>query len=368
MSKLRFTCYENERIKKYLSAYKTNNIHPFYGYEGNAAAVETGMDIIYSAYQTRDTYSKGEFNDRRCTARIALIAPMSSGKTEYFRRFSKLLGTPSLEIDGTKLSNAEEIQSLCWQAWKNNPQVIEYGHTEWKEIKTNNGVKRFEVPPMCILIDEFGRVKPAVQDGLLKMTENKDGMLVCDGIEYDFRGVCIIIATNNSGKIRPALKSRFTMITLERPDINALTNIIKNENSDWELKDCFRIAQLCPVARQALDFARLVKSARERISANIADAIEQVRMRHGIYKVGLTRRAAQLLQSLSGSKDGLSRVSILASMDNMEEEEFDKDILPQLIPGGGRPALISINNRHRITEAGEAALQACHEEMQGEAA
>ncbi len=58
----------------------------------------------------------------------------------------------------------------------------------------------------------------------------------------------------------------------------------------------------------------------------------------------------------------------MASMDNMEEEEFDSEILPLLIPGGGRPSLIAINNRHTITEEGKVALISCTEEDIQEAA
>ncbi len=369
MSKLQFVFHEPEKVKKFFSSYATNPRHPFFGYEGNNAAVETGLDILYSAFMEKDYLpDKTPYCTRLCPARIALIAPMSSGKTEYYRRFVKVLGTPYLEIDGTKLSSAEEIHQLCFQTWKANPEVVEYKYKEWQEVKTVTGAKRYVAPPMSILIDEFGRVKPAVQDGLLKMCEKKDGILVADGIEYDYRGVCIFIATNNPGKIRPAFKSRFTTITLERPDIAALTKIINNENKDWAIPDCFRVAKLCPVARQALDFCRLVEDARKRNGGTIFDTIELVRKRHGFYNVGLNRRAISVLQALENSLKGLSRASLLATMDNMEEEEFDSDILPQLIPGGGRAPLISISNRHQITEEGKAALVSCGEENLAEAA
>ncbi len=361
MSKIEFTVYDRDRIKDFLNSYKTNPRNYFYGYEGNNAAVETGLDILFSAYTETEVIDNMKVCTRKSTARIALVAPMSAGKTEYYRRFSKMLGTPSIEIDGTKLTRSEEILETCYNTWKNHPLVREFGFKGWEKVESKTGVERYKVPPMSILIDEIHRVKKSVQDGLLKMCESKDGILVVDGVEYDFREVCIFIATNNSGKLGAAFKSRFTVVPLERPDLAALSKIVQSNNKDWSAESCFCIAKLCPVARQALAFANLVRSAMDRSGSNVSETIELVRKRAGLYKVGLSRRAALVLKSLADMPKGLSRNTLLASMDNMEEDEFDDEILPQLIPGH-RPPLILIENRHKITKEGEKALADCDSE------
>lgn len=363
MFAIQFANWGRIRTEEYLSSFDTNPNHPFFGYLGNRAAVETAVDIAFQAFQQRSDDGSGQqVNFRLCRERIALYAPMSAGKTEFARRFSRMLRLPFAECDGTSLASVAHFVESVLAAWKNNSLVQENQLTEIPSETLPSGLEKIQIPPMVIFIDEVHRMSRKLQDSFLKLTEINDGRVIVNNKEYDFRNTCIIVATTEPGKVVRPIKSRFTPIHLERPSLEIVAKIILSNHPDWSMDVCRSVSALCPVTREALAFAKRVTAAEARLRLPLAEVVEEVRRRLGIYRIGLTSRAVQVLKVLSFTPNGLSRSAMLSACDNMEEEEFVSEILPQFQGNEKRPALVVVESRHKITQAGLDVLKQCEEE------
>jgi Holliday junction resolvasome RuvABC ATP-dependent DNA helicase subunit len=229
---------------------------------------------------------------------------------------------------------------------------------KWEKIQNKT-----VLPPMCIFIDEIHRTTGAVQDQMLKLLESKDGVFIDrNGDYFDFGNVCIIIATNDPGRLREAFKTRFTFIYINKPSVANVVKILQLSNKNFDEQACLKIANLTHTIRQALDFSKMVSMSMQRSENSLMDAIDTIRKRFGIYSNGLTERALFVLKAVATSgDDGCSRKTLFAMVPDLQEIEFEEMILPQLV-SAEKDHLISIRNRHRITKAGLQAIEECKAE------
>lgn len=338
MPHLWFRCYSGQEASELFATR-----WPFRDFIGNDNAVETALDILYEAFTEEAYTDTGAIYCRRCCRRrLALIGPRSAGKTEFARCFARGLGTPLAELDGTSLSSMDDVLNACLRAW--DAQKAKVGKIVARD---ENGVSHYTLPPMTLYIDEVHALSAKNQDKLLKACEPNDGMMILRDKVVNFKEVCVIVTTTDSGKLRKAFKSRFTRLDLENPTPEMIAEIIKKRFSGWRHEDCMSVGRLRPVAREAIEFAKLVLAAQKRSGGSLTENIEVMRERLGLNTSGLSRRSLQILSFLDSATDGLSRTA-LVGMAGIEEDEFENEILPELLGSGS----IEITNRHRITERG----------------
>lgn len=356
MVKLKYPIIKEAELRKILSSYKIDKNHAFFNYFGNDGAIETACDIAFQAMTQKEG---NNFNYRTCRERIAIYSPMSTGKTEFARRFSKLMCLPSSEIDGASFKSIDNMVKKILNDWSSNTHVQKY--TKFFNIEDNFKEDNLEIPPMIITIDEFHRISKKNQDLMLKMFEKNDGIVTIKEKTYDFKNVCFIILTNNSGNIGRALKSRFLEISLQRPSFEDSINILLSVNENISYEDASTVVKLCPVIRQSISFMQRADSTKNRMNFTMKEAIEETRKRLKIYSCGINERALKILEILN-STDGLSKKNLISSMDDMSEAEFEEEIIPQLLSPIGKPPAIKVDSKHRITGYGISLINDCKRE------
>lgn len=317
----------------------------FYGYVGNRPAVEEGLDLVAAGFKHRTKTDDGrEVCCRRIPKGIALLGGASAGKTEFVRRLAKATSLPYCETDAKQVTDTAVLFDLLGNTYKANgvPLVMEdeFGDEEL-----------YILPAGILFIDEIHMANGKVQDSFLKMTEPKDRTLLLPGKRVDCRNLCIVIATTDRGKLRPAFKTRFRQITLKRHTRAEVAEIVRLANPDWDRGACWEVAKIKPLARTALDFADSVKLAAARLRMDHHQAIKVVAEREGIEEYGLTRTALRVLELLADNPEGLSRKSLCGSV-GIEEDEFENDVMPFLGDTEDHKAFMVVNNRHKITDAG----------------
>jgi Holliday junction resolvasome RuvABC ATP-dependent DNA helicase subunit len=265
----------------------------FNKYVGNRGAVEEMLDLVNGAYQQRAISEDGEMVCTRCIPkRIALLGPPSSGKTHLARTFAGSLELPYCETDATQLETTEDLFDQLANTFKLNGLPL--------EVETSLGNEDLYILPSGILfIDEIHMASKSMQDGLLKMTEAKDHVLLLPGKRIDVRNLCILIGTTDKGKLRPAFKTRFRHITLERYNRDEVAQIVRVNYPDWARNDAYEVAKLKPIPRMALDFAETVNLCDLRQNCGRTKAIKIVAEREGVGEFGLTRNAKRVLQLLA---------------------------------------------------------------------
>lgn len=322
-----------------------NPICPFYNYIGNREAVEIALDLAFSAFSSRNADG---IPNRECNKRIALLAPPGTGKTLFAKIFTKTLGLPFVETDASQLNNAAKLFDSI------NNVLTEYD-IPLVAIKEAGSFGFYKVPPSVLFIDEVHGLRGAVQDSLLKMLETNDGRLILTRATLDCTHMCIIVATTDKGKLRPAFKRRFIKITLKRHTTDELAQIVGNAYK-WNRKDCLAIASVSPNAGEALQLAESVKASSQRTNKSISDSIPIVAERLGIGNDGINSVAIAVLELLRDEENGLSRKAICSAL-GIEEDEFANDCLPFLMANSRHPSYITISNRHKISEAGRRFLE-----------
>jgi Holliday junction resolvasome RuvABC ATP-dependent DNA helicase subunit len=219
--------------------------------------------------------------------------------------------------------------------------------------RTVGGMRYYTLPPLILFIDEVHALPTIVKEGLLKMTEKEDGIFEIGMMRVDCRNITIITATTDPGKLPATLKSRFPIkIALQKHSLEQVAEIIL-DGRDWTKKQAMTLARMKPVPREAKDIADLIDGTVDTEDCSIDKAIKLVTADLGLEDGCLSQKAIDVLVSLAESQPaGLSKKNICAQLDNMDETEFEAEIIPQLLRNEFHPSLIAISSRHKITDAG----------------
>lgn len=336
---------------------------PFHDYIGNENAVKAAINLAKSAFENKTSKIGTIYNDRLIAKkdketgkdmpdpfRIRLSGPASVGKTTFAKKLIKLIGTnydtgkwlmPFAEVDATSIKSSEQIIAKIKTAMQ------EKGLSLFEEER--NGLFHAEFPPLALFIDEVHALPNQVKEGLLKMTEGNDGIFETETHRFNCKAMYIILGTTNPGKLPRALKSRFVQINLEKHTLEQVAQIIQNEVG-WEMSYCLKLAKMKPLPREAKEIANMIERTRKVENCSLQKAFDEIIQNFNLTESGLSHRALDVLDALYVSQEtGLSKKNICAQLSNMDEEEFESDIIPQLLTN---PPLITISQKHRITDAG----------------
>lgn len=347
---------------------------PFHGYIGNDEAVNLGLSIVKKAFNQKMNLGPAHGTPvwactRGYPVRILLTGPRSVGKTTFARGLAATASTdwdncqqrvepespqwklPWVEIDCEAVKRREHILEKIQAAMraKNMPLT---------PVNNMGGIRHYKLPPMFIFLDEIQCFSHSLMEGILKMTEPSDGLFEVGINKLDCRSVTIIAATTHPGDLTDTLKSRFPIrIELKQHNLEQIAEIIKVNGHDWPLKYRMQLAEMKPLPREAIAIAKLITDTANDESIPIDKAFTQVTKNLGLEPGGLTVKAITTMQTLADAQPhGLSKGNICASM-AMSQEEFEKEIVPQLLRTPTHPAYITISSRHKITEAGLAELR-----------
>ncbi len=317
---------------------------PFYGYVGNRPAVDEMLEIATEAYKKIGKWEGKLVTDRACPERIRLQGPASAGKTSLVKRFAKLMGLPYIETDGRQIRDLEILMSLFQAAYD------EVG-LPFEPIRSKGDFDVYEAPPTIFFVDEVHLAAAGVQDSLLKATEADDGLLILEEVYIDCRNVCFILGTTDGGKLRPAFKTRFQLIRLERHEEEEVATIVHARYPVMVRRVAERIADLKPIPREALALARRVMRVATARKCSPDQALEVLVVRDGLMSGGMSKLSIRLLKLLDAADDGLSKKNLCTSLE-IDEEELNNDVLPGLLGSDKHPAYVEVSHRHLITEEG----------------
>jgi MoxR-like ATPase len=339
---------------------------PFHGYEGNKEAVKTAISLAKKAFIMGMYNDSGWICTRQYPVRIILTGPRSCGKTTFAKNYGAIVSTdwnsvtsakavtpqsnqwrlPWVELDGAALKRREEIMVALEMACraKNLPLI---------PVSNEGGVRHYRLPAMVIFIDEVHALPKLLMEGILKMTEQNDGILELGvSVKVDCRAASFIIATTNPGALKDTLLSRFPIrLDLKQHSVEQVATMIQNEYK-WPRQDCLKLASLKPLPREALSVAKLIEDTKQddkiSLHAAMSQWIDNLSLREG----GLTDKAIEILATLADAHPiGMSKENLCASL-AIEKEEFQKQLLPQLLRTATHPAYVVVAGRHKITQAG----------------
>jgi Holliday junction resolvasome RuvABC ATP-dependent DNA helicase subunit len=344
-------------------------ICPFHGYIGNREAVNLGLSIVKKAFNQKLNVGPAHGEPvwactRDYPVRILLTGPRSVGKTTFARG---LAATASVDWDNC--AQRVEPESPHWklpwieidcEAVKRREHILEkiQAAMRAKDMpltpkRNDGGIRYYQLPPMWVFLDEVQSLSHSLMEGTLKMTEPNDGLFEVGINKLDCRRVTFVAATTHPGDLTDTFKSRFPVrLELKQHTLEQIAEIIRVNGHDWPLKYRMQLAQMKPLPREAIAIARLITDTAEDENIPIDKAFAQVTGNMGLEASGLSQKAITAMQVLADAQPhGLSKGNICVSM-AMSKEEFEKEIVPQLLRTPTHPAYITISSRHKITKAG----------------
>lgn len=329
---------------------RKNPESPFFGYVGNDEAIDRLNDIIYEAL-LRPNHNAGPNG-------IAFIGPASTGKTTLARMLTiKGLRLPFVECDRS-VKNTEELLNRLMDALRQAGIPL--------NPLDNGSIKRYKCPPCVIYFDEAHAISG---DWLLKATERKDATLITDNSVCDCSNVLWIISTTHRGKLPKAFDTRFSKVFLYPYTLDQVAVMVNNEHKDLSNDVCRLIANYSGrVPREALDFAKEVKTASLRRSAmSWTEVCKYVGQRRGVNEEGFNRHHLELLVALfnNNRKTALGQQQVplatkhVADLINVEEIDLRECVLPQLQANTAdqQPLVRTSSKGLEITESGIEALK-----------
>lgn len=137
------------------------------------------------------------------------------------------IGKTSIAIDACKAADLDIVRINCAQI---NDLSDLYGNaispglllTKIKELKTTT---------MPILLDEFEKCNPAIQNSLLNLTDTSNASFYSPYLEVNIPIQCglIITTTNDLSKVSEALRDRFKVLEFKPYDLSTKKNIIQKK-------------------------------------------------------------------------------------------------------------------------------------------
>lgn len=351
---------------------KDNPSCPFHNYVGNEDAVSSALSIAKKCFNSHKDIglAAGKWHEPiyACTrdypVRMLLTGPRSVGKTTFAKCYAgtvsinwaatnvpvestdPLWKLPFIELDGTGLKNRDEIFKAIESAYRSKGLPL-------LPVHVAGGVRHYKLSPGIIFVDEIQGLKRQLMEGMLKMTERHDGILeVGVTIRVDCRQATFIAGTTNPGALKDTLLSRFPIrLELKQHSLEQVAEIIANAYN-WPKQECLALAEMKPLPREALAVASLVDDTRKQEGITLRAAMKQWVENLGMKKGGLNDKAIDVLVILRDAQPhGMSKENICASL-TIEKDEFQKQILPQLLRTAMHPAFVSVSARHKITQAG----------------
>lgn len=325
---------------------------PFCDYIGNRHAVEELLEIAAHAFKMGEGEGVGQIEGVRITERVSigdvprirLQGPASSGKTTLVKHFAKLMELPYIETDGRQVRELNALMKL-FEAACDEKQL------DFEPVRTKGDIDVYEAPPMIFFIDEVHLAAGNIQDSLLKATESDDGLLILDGVEIDCRNVYFIIGTTDGGKLRPAFKTRFQLIRLNRHTENQVSEIVQRRFPEMDKEVCNKIADLKPIPREAINLARRVLRIAQTKVIIPEKALAIIVKRDKLMSDGMSEIGIKALTLMAAEKNGLSMKNLCSSLE-IDEEEWLNDIMPSMMGTEKHLPYVEVSHRHIITEAG----------------
>ncbi len=307
-----------EEINAFLD--RKNPDGPFYGYFGNDEAIDKLSDMLFEAL-FKPNHNAGPNG-------IALIGSASTGKTTLAKMMAtKGLKLPFVECDRSVKNTSDLLERLMDVLKQSGVPLVSCG---------GGSISRYKCPPCVIYFDEAHAIRG---DWLLKATERNDATLITNDAICNCRNVLWIISTTHRGKLHKAFDTRFSKIFLNPYTIDQVAEMVKSVHNDLPSDVCRIIASYSgQIPRQALDFAREVKTAALRRSEMTWSQIcKYVGDRNGINEEGFTTQHLKLLAALfnNRSTDNSNECAPLATKrvaDQIGVEEIDLEqfVLPPL--------------------------------------
>jgi AAA+ superfamily predicted ATPase len=329
---------------------RCDRTHPkcsFCKYIGNEEAVLFAMGLLNEAL------AKVEYDERNkpyathaCNICLLLTGEASSGKTYFAECLANGLELPFIKCLGTViLGKPDRLSRMILTGYAKS------GHALAPYRKVGDRVF-YKLPRAVLFFDECHKISGDAQEAMLTMCEGKDRSLSLCDVEFDCSDVAIVAASNKIGDWGKAIKSRFVPIPLRRHTLDEVAQIVHDNVNDLTFPHCRELVEYERVARKAIDFAATVLRNVNLFKISITEAIPvTAKMLHKT-KEGMTDQAITALVVLAEARPvGLSR-SALCSAIGVEEEEFKSDIVHQLLRSDSHPSLVTVSNRHKITEDG----------------
>lgn len=293
---------------------------------------------------------------------FALFGPPSAGKTTLAKLIGTVLELPFAEISPKSVKTLDDLLDAIGVA-------CEAEGVPLVEQKAG-GVRKYNLPPMVVFIDEVHALSNAVVQGLLKATEYNDGVMVTEsGVVVNCRNVGWVIATTDEGRLFDAFRTRFTPVNLKYLSKGEIAQIVKLANPDWTDEVCGLVAHYnSRVPRKALEFARYMRLVRqmepERDWPSLA---RSVAADEGIDEHGMHETHLRILRALGQGPVAKNRIVNVAGA---KLEEVERFLMPWLLTEtDDQAALVTVTNKgYTITPAGLAELERRGIDHKGEAA
>jgi len=312
----------------------TDKNSPFYYFVGNDNAIKKLKVAAYSAL--------GKKNREMSELAFSIFGPSSSGKTKLVRTYADVVELPYIEISPKSVKELKDIISQL-------EPVLEEDN-----IPLISDSNFYTIPPCIIFIDEVHALSNYIVQGLLKATENQDGVLATeDKNVYNCKKVTWFIATTDEGKLFDAFRTRFTPIQLKYLSKKDIAKIVCLSHPEFSEDACNLVSHYnSRIPRKALEFARYSRMYSEmHPELNITDVIHSVARDEGIDEYGMKSEHLQVLCALQNGPVSKNRIGIVL---NKKDEEIERYIMPWLLADTeDQSALVTVTNKgYIITESG----------------
>lgn len=312
----------------------TDKSSPFYYFVGNENAIKKVKVAAYSAL--------GKKNRQMSELAFSVFGPSSSGKTKLPRTYADVVELPYIEISPKAVKELKDVISHVEPVLEND------------NIPLKSPNNFYTIPPCIIFLDEVHALSNYMVQGLLKATENQDGILATEDKNfYDCSKVTWFIATTDEGKLFDAFRTRFTPIQLRYLSRKEISRIVYLSYSGLTESACDLVSHYnSRIPRKALEFARYCKMYSEMYpELDIEQVIHNVAKDEGIDEHGMRSEHFQVLCALQNGPVSKSRIGIVL---NKKEEEVERYIMPWLLADTeDQSALVTVTNKgYVITDCG----------------